>query len=927
MGGPQTSLVTVRPANGGSSIIRSGTRRRPQDTGLYVAYTDFETGCWWWTGESAIGAPRGGPRVSPHCHHALSPSPMSLISDTDYLIHRLRLSYLRDVEDPYGPRLITFDSAYQNNPYINASSLADDEQWPELLAPPTPPLSEDEDDRPSGFPGARRLKYTQTIMGGRTGGLGLRVNGKRNSTSKRMSNTPRAADVKSILSDDEPPPVPEKSAPAVAVTDPFASSSTITEEPASKTNEAAAEEIDVQVQGATPPPPDEEQPVVKVVQFIPKFKGAAEMERRRRLRMATRPRGVPPVSNAPPKPLSFDTSSEEENSSEEDDLGVPIMDESSSDDFDVVGDAASLDDGDDFDPELVEPRSPEIASEDSGSEVLSMLTTSMSSYTFLSPTTDKANGRLSPVHETQSSTASSPQHIGPYFEMLTPSPNTQRATDAPYYPPRKLDHPPDSEGAQQLPSVTTPKAEDTTLIFTRRKVPPARPQRSALTAMLAQEDSSSNPFAELYAAISGRGQSDSMTIPVYFPHAAKPRGKPLELCIRRDATVEEVIGFALYTYWKEGWQPRIDEGLSGEDDERWHVRVSAVGWILRMAEEDGEPDDDFPAPDRNGRISKFMADAYAVMEATPTQIQQNLTIESKIQRRPSRVAASQSNSGKAIAAATSLSLPLGSAMAASSFGSLSLSTSLGPSSSHGPQIFLRIRVADTADAVHISTTIPVSAGMYMQEALELVCRKRKLDNPKDYALLLADMSILIPLDRTVASLQGKRELVLVKKSMLPQLGHDLIQVAGKTTDPNASIFKRMSETPDMQISSAVDYTAAYKKYVIYRKMPMLVTRQERVLAIDGGYVHIMPSMNKPKAVFDSGRTASYHIKNIVEVSHSHKGSAVFKLFLNHAGGKKRYDFEAESAKQAAEIVQTIRSLKTALDRSSTLKSRRSRHVA
>lgn len=36
-----------------------------------------------------------------------------------------------------------------------------------------------------------------------------------------------------------------------------------------------------------------------------------------------------------------------------------------------------------------------------------------------------------------------------------------------------------------------------------------------------------------------------------------------------------------------------------------------------------------------------------------------------------------------------------------------LSSSLGPSSSHGPPIFLRVRVADTADAVHISTTIPV----------------------------------------------------------------------------------------------------------------------------------------------------------------------------------------------------------------------------
>jgi hypothetical protein len=74
--------------------------------------------------------------------------------------------------------------------------------------------------------------------------------------------------------------------------------------------------------------------------------------------------------------------------------------------------------------------------------------------------------------------------------------------------------------------------------------------------------------------------------------------------------------------------------------------------------------------------------------------------------------------------------------------------------------------------------------MYMQEALELVCRKRKLMNPKDYALLLSDMSILIPLDRTVASLQGKREMVLVKSSMLPQIGGDLVKGTGRTTDPN-----------------------------------------------------------------------------------------------------------------------------------------------
>ena len=45
-----------------------------------------------------------------------------------------------------------------------------------------------------------------------------------------------------------------------------------------------------------------------------------------------------------------------------------------------------------------------------------------------------------------------------------------------------------------------------------------------------------------------------------------------------------------------------------------------------------------------------------------------------------------------------------SAVYSSMLGSV-LSTSLGPSSSHGPQIFLRIRVTDTADAVHISTPV------------------------------------------------------------------------------------------------------------------------------------------------------------------------------------------------------------------------------
>lgn len=98
---------------------------------------------------------------------------------------------------------------------------------------------------------------------------------------------------------------------------------------------------------------------------------------------------------------------------------------------------------------------------------------------------------------------------------------------------------------------------------------------------------------------------------------------------------------------------------------------------------------------------------------------------------------------------------------------------------------------------------------------------------------------------------------------------------------------------------------------------MLPARQERTLAIDGVYIHvsretllsvignlnfvlqIMPSTTRAmKAVFDSGKTSSYHVKSIADVQQSAKTSSVFKLLLSRGGSNKRYDFEAESPRLA-----------------------------
>ncbi|KAJ7484524.1 stress-activated map kinase interacting protein 1-domain-containing protein [Mycena latifolia] len=835
---------------------------------------------------------------------------MSLISDTDYLIHSLRLSYLRDVEDPYGARLINLAPAYNSNSYIIAASLNDIDRWPELAMPSSPQLSDDE--RPSGFPGAR-LKYTNTIMGGRTGGLGLRVNGKRVSTSKRLSisGTPRHG--KDFLVQGAP-----------SSTGPVSSS--LADNKADNWVKAPA---DVDISGSAPevkiqePTVAEEAPVAKAVQFIPKFKGAAEMEARRRVRMAAR-RGPGGAAPAPPPVLDFSSSSEEEN----------IADDSSDSDFGQPNAADAMDDGDEFDPDFAASRTPGLASDSVSDSVLSATTNSASASSVpisssqggQSLALPRTRARLSPVSE-----GPTPDRSGPYFEMLTPGLASKPDDASPQFPPRKPEpqprarpHAPSHGGSGSVSSVAPE------MNFARKKVAPlpSRPQHSALTALLVSSGESTNPFAELYAAVSGRGQGASTTVPVYFPSARAPKGQAMELNVRKDATVEEVIGFALWTYWEEGWLPKLDEGMENAEEEKLATRLSAVGWIMRIAEEDGEVDDDFPPPDRVGKVAKFNAEAYAVLAATPAQIQQNQLIESKIQRHPSRVtAAKKQDKPSALALAVAGSALPGSGVFGSALGgSVPFSTSLGPTSGHGPQIFLRIKVEDTPITVHIATTIPVSAGMYMQEVLERVCRKTKLDHPENYALLLANDNtrILIPLDRTVASLQGKRELVLIRRTMIDD---NVVRGTGKTTDPNASILKRMSDTPEVKYSSAIDYSNVYKQYTIYRKMPMLVAKQERTMAFDGLYIHILPTANKAtKAVFDSGKHLSYHIRSIAECQQSTKSSAIFKLVLGRAGGKKRYDYEAESAKHASEIVAQIWTLKNSVERSGTVKSsRRSRH--
>jgi hypothetical protein len=251
-------------------------------------------------------------------------------------VHSLRLSYLRNVDDPYGGRIISLSPSYTSNPYILAASLADIERWPELDYPSSPPISDDEDDpdkNPSGLAGpggATGLKHHQTIMGSRSGALGMRVTGRRASTSKRASQIANRLSIRQ----EEPESTPQSRANPIA----------------QGKSDARLRPPEVEVIAASalrsslnedPLPP--ELPA-KEIQFIPKFKGAAEMEARRKLRMQARRGQAIPA----PTPASVGSKhlNPENSSSEEDD---ELLEDENDDDFDLeCGD--DMDEGDEFDP-------------------------------------------------------------------------------------------------------------------------------------------------------------------------------------------------------------------------------------------------------------------------------------------------------------------------------------------------------------------------------------------------------------------------------------------------------------------------------------------------------------------------------------------------------------------------------------------------
>ncbi|KAK9382693.1 stress-activated map kinase interacting protein 1-domain-containing protein [Kockiozyma suomiensis] len=177
---------------------------------------------------------------------------------------------------------------------------------------------------------------------------------------------------------------------------------------------------------------------------------------------------------------------------------------------------------------------------------------------------------------------------------------------SPSGPPSQNSAPSDSGPPSRMPSISASTSErdlSRIIAFTEH--------RSNLSALIkASQATEKNPF-EIYTSASGVGELKSLRLKLYRPTSSQPT-KPFDVIVKPYVTVADTIGFSLYRYWEEKREPKLTE------DE-----ADISKWTLRIVEDDGEPDRDFPALDRTRIISAFSFDEFALVEATPKQVAEN----------------------------------------------------------------------------------------------------------------------------------------------------------------------------------------------------------------------------------------------------------------------------------------------------------------
>jgi len=397
------------------------------------------------------------------------------------------------------------------------------------------------------------------------------------------------------------------------------------------------------------------------------------------------------------------------------------------------------------------------------------------------------------------------------------------------------------------------KQKNILTIDSGRFIPQGKPLISNLSQLLKQNSSSSNPFSD-YRFFSGKGDPDSMELMIYLPFSDEPE-KPLQIMVKKTATVEDVIGYSLYEYNEAERQPVITSDLD------------VPYWNMRIVEDDGEIDEDFPALERSRKIQKFAFDSFAICKASQAEASKNLSV------RNAKQAKTVVNVVKPAP-------------------DVAVSNEINPKT-----YMIRVHLYSTLE-VKQTTTQQFPSNMLLRDVFKSICQKRKY-NINDYVLKMADTKSNVDLDKTLE--QSKLEEICVLKRDRGGAG-DIFLRPPDEKDNNNNI--------DSISLSQDDYSSIYKQWTVsYRHF---MGRSECILIIDGEYIYITSNDNKFL------KKTSYHIGSVEMCRTHHKNNSIIKFVIKRAHDSKSYEFEAASPQEAEEICTKIKILNERIRRENNL---------
>ncbi|KAJ9131670.1 Stress-activated map kinase-interacting protein 1 [Pleurostoma richardsiae] len=494
-------------------------------------------------------------------------------------------------------------------------------------------------------------------------------------------------------------------------------------------------------------------------------------------------------------------------------------------------------------------------------------------------------------------------------------------------------------------------------LSTIRPISMIQPKSLLSAALNAKKTKPAMPF-DRFATLSGQGESSPIMLRIYAPFS-KTSSKPFEVFIRRKiredgpgerhVTVADVIGLSLWRYNEEKLEPPLPSD-----------KLNVNWWTLKMVEEGGEVDDDFPPLDRTkplvqfvtapsnkeegprqqlpiapsnrmgrGRSNTKVYDDFALVQASEDEFEENKAITPHFDQEATQEEEKDDELTPRNTPQPNLSIlaprePRGNPVINTAwkpdtmFADAPRPQASSTNTTRGEHKLLRIHLHSPDVAPGQLVTLDVTTDMYLEEVLELVCRKRQLDKAQ-HVLKLPGSGVLVMLDRPVSAL-GKNitDLDLYRRRFATD-GPLMLTGSPSSSSPRPLMFpeahaqkkskKAIGSHPLAQEAIAQEElgNTNYKKYVVWRKQPMrFVALNERILVIDGEYVHIMPSSNGKAILEGGGKTSSIHFSTVVGCKVSRRHPTNFKIVFFKNTESKRYDFEAKSADEAAEIVAELK---------------------